>query len=432
MGDFKPFSAYIVGSARSAGGKKNGALSGYHPADLGAAVVDALVKKTNADPSQVEDVIFGCVSQVGAQAGNVARMVVLASNVLPETVPGVTVDRQCGSSQQALHHAAQAVMSGVHDCVIAGGVEVMSTVPIGANVVDGYKAGHGNPMSDSQLAKYGEKLKVFEQYGMNPKAYSQFGGAELLAKKYGITREDVDSFAVSSHAKAAAAQKAGKFKDEIVGLPVKRAPPPKKKGEKGDEAKAAPAAPASEGTHEKDEGVRPGTTMENVQKLKAMFPTGIISPASSSQICDGAAALMICNERGLKKLGLKPIARIHSQALSATDPVLMLEGPIPATQTCLQKAGLKIEDIDLYEVNEAFASVPLAWAKALGADLSKLNVNGGAMALGHPLGGTGAKLMTTLLHELQRRKGRYGVLSICEGGGTANATVIEMMPTAKL
>mmetsp|Transcript_90431 Transcript_90431/g.193900 ORF Transcript_90431/g.193900 Transcript_90431/m.193900 type:complete len:416 (+) Transcript_90431:72-1319(+) len=415
MTDFKPFTAYIVAACRTAGGKKNGKLSGYHPADLGAAVCDSLVERTKVDPAQVEDVIFGCVSQVGSQAGNIGRNVVLASKTLPESVPGTAIDRQCGSSQQAIHSAAQAVMSGVHDCVIAGGVEIMSTVPIGSNIIDGVKAGHGNPMAESHMAKYGKGLESLKEFGMSNKSFSQFGGAELLAKKYNLTREDLDKFGVASQVRAAAATKAGKFKDEIVPVPIKMV-----KGE----------SPA--GDHVTDEGIRAGVTMESIGGLKAMFPNGRITPATSSQICDGASALLICNERGLKTLGLRPRARIHSLALAASDPVIMLEGPIPATQNALKKAGLKMADIDLYEVNEAFAPVPLSLIKALGGDFEKLNVNGGAMALGHPLGGTGAKLMTTLLHELEKRKGRYGLLAICEGGGTANATIIERIPEAKL
>mmetsp|Transcript_126061 Transcript_126061/g.368394 ORF Transcript_126061/g.368394 Transcript_126061/m.368394 type:complete len:416 (-) Transcript_126061:92-1339(-) len=415
MADFKPFTAYIVEACRSAGGKKNGKLSGYHPAELGAAVCDALVERAKVDPSQIDDIIFGCVSQVGSQSGNVGRNVVLASKKIPETVPGTTVDRQCGSSQQAIHAAAQAVMSGTQDCVIAGGVEVMSTVPIGSNVVDGFKAGHGQPMSESMIEKYGEQLKVLKNYGMSPKSFSQFGGAELLGKKYGFTKEDVDKFGFVSQQRAHAATQAGKFKAEIVPVPVKVA-----KGENPG------------GMHAEDEGIRPGVTYDSTAKLKPMFPTGIMTAATSSQICDGASAILICNENGLKKLGLRPRARIHSLALAATDPVIMLEGPVPASKAALAKGGLKIEDVDLYEVNEAFATVPLAFCKALGADFEKLNVNGGAMALGHPLGGTGAKLMTTLLHELEKRKGRYGLLAICEGGGTANATIIERLPESKL
>mmetsp|Transcript_17415 Transcript_17415/g.41303 ORF Transcript_17415/g.41303 Transcript_17415/m.41303 type:complete len:415 (-) Transcript_17415:160-1404(-) len=414
MADFKPFSAYIVDACRLAGGKRNGKLSGYQPAELGAAVCDALVERQRLAGQEVEDVIFGCVSQVGAQSANLGRNVVLSSRLLPESVPGTTVDRQCGSSQQAIHFAAQAVMSGVHDCCIAGGAEAMSLVPIGASVIDGVKAGHGLPMTEAIGEKYQEKLKAFEEFQMSSSAFSQFGGAELLAKKHGITREDTDKFAAISQQRALASTQAGKFKGEIVPVPVKR-----KEGQ-------------SEGMHTEDEGIRPGVTQESVAKLKAMFPNGVLTPASSSQICDGAAAVLICNERGLQKLGLKPMARIHAMALAASDPVVMLEAPIPASQKALEKANLKISDMDIYEVNEAFASVPLAWRKALNADFEKLNVNGGAMALGHPLGGTGAKLMTTLLHELRRRKGRFGLLAICEGGGTANATIVEMLPESKL
>lgn len=423
MGDFKPFTAYIVDACRTAGGKKNGQLSGWHPADLGATVCDGLVERTKIDASHIEDVIIGCVMQTGSQAGNIGRNIVLASKHLPESVPGTAVDRQCGSSQQAIHQGATAVMSGIHDVVIAGGVEVMSTVPIGSNILDSYKAGRGQPMSPQMLTKYQEQLKVFGDMGIDPRSFSQFGGAELLAKKYGLTKDDVNNFAVTSHKRAHEATKAGKFKAEIVPVAAKQVEKKLKDGEK-----AAPAAPA--GNHVLDEGIRPGTNIEGVAKMKPMLKNGLMTPATSSQICDGAAAVLICNERGLKKLGVKPMAKITMLALAATDPVIMLEGPVPASKLVLQKAGLKIEDMDLYEVNEAFAPVPLAWCKALGADFEKLNVNGGAMALGHPLGGTGAKLMTTLLHELEKRKGRYGLLSICEGGGTANATIIERLDSA--
>jgi acetyl-CoA acetyltransferase family protein len=429
MGDFKPFSAYIVDACRTAGGKKNGKLSGWHPADLGATVCDGLVERTKIDPSLVEDVIIGCVCQSGAQAGNIGRNVVLASRLLPESVPGTAVDRQCGSSQQAIHQGATAVMSGVHDCVIVGGVESMSLVPIGANIIDSFQAGHGQPMSPDMFAKYKDSLQQFTDLGLSPSTFSQFGGAELLSKKYGLTKEDLDKFAVASHKRAHEATQAGKFKDEIIPIPARQM---EKKdmlpAEKKDDAPAAPEL------HMHDEGIRPSANLEGVSKMKPMFKNGIITPATSSQICDGAAALLICNENGLKRLGVKPRAKITMLSLAAADPVIMLEGPVPASKACLQKAGLKIEDMDLYEVNEAFAPVPLAWCKALGGDFEKLNVNGGAMALGHPLGGTGAKLMTTLLHELERRRGRYGLLSICEGGGTANATIIERMdmPSSKL
>jgi len=412
--DFKPLSAYIVDACRTAGGKRNGKLSGYHPADLGAAVCDALIERQSLNGAEVEDVIFGCVAQTGAQAANVARTVVLSSRFLPETVPGTSVDQVCGASQQAVHTAVQAVMSGVHDCCIAGGVEAMSTLPIDSAIRAGFKSGHGRPMNAAIADKYRDKLKAFEQFGLSSSVFNQFGGAELLAQKYNLSRQDADRVAAISQSRAAESTKAGKFKDEIVPLPVKR-----KEG-------------ASEGMHLEDEGIRPNVTLERLGKMKALFRNGILTTASSSQICDGAAAVLICNERGLQKLKLKPLARIVSTALVATDPVMIFEGPISASQRALEKAKLKIQDMDLYEVNEAFASVPLAWIKALGADFEKLNVNGGAMALGHPLGCTGAKLLTTLVHELKRQKKRYGLLAVPAAGGLANATIVEMMPSAKL
>lgn len=392
-----PYTAYIVDCVRTPGGKRNGTLASVHPLDLGATVVDELVRRTGVDPNQIDDVIFGCVSQYGAQAGNVARGVVLASKVLPITVPGTAVDRQCGSSQQAIHFAAQAVMSGTQDCVIAGGVENMSMIPIGSNITDGMKAGRGIPITEAMQKKF------------NVRMFSQFEGAELMAEKYDLTREDMDKFAVASHAKAQAATQAGKFKKEIV--PVMGV----------DKATKLPKL------LEVDECIRAGTSMESLGKLNLLKKDGggRLTAGTASQITDGAAALLICNEIGLKKLGLKPRARIVALTLAGSDPKIMLEGPIPATEAAFKRSGLTIKDMDLYEVNEAFCSVPLGWAKAVGADLSKLNVNGGAMALGHPLGATGAKLMTTLVHELERTGGRYGVQAICEGGGTANATIIE-------
>lgn len=392
-----PHTAYIVDCCRTPGGKKKGSLKDVHALTLGATVVDALVTRTGVDPAQIDDVIFGCVSQIGSQAANVARGIVLESKLLPITVPGTSVDRQCGSSQQAIHFAAQAVMSGTQDCVIAGGVENMSTVPIGSNVMDAMVKGRGLPITPAMQDHY--KVRMF----------SQFEGAEMLAKKYDITREDMDKLGYASHMKAKAATEAGKFKQEIV--------PIMGKDPKTGEAKLLSV----------DEGIRGGVTMEKLSSLKLLKKdgTGRVTAGTASQITDGAAALLICNEMGLKKLGLKPRAKIISLALAGSDPVIMLEGPIPATKQAFEKSGLTMKDMDLYEVNEAFASVPLAWVKALGGDLDKLNVNGGAMALGHPLGGTGAKLMTTLVHELERRKGRYGVQAICEGGGTANATIIE-------
>lgn len=402
--------AYIVDCVRTAGGKKNGRLSKWHPVDLGGQVINALVDRNKVDPNAIDDVIFGCVSQIGAQSANLARMCVLASK-LPITVPGTTVDRQCGSSQQAVHFAAQAVMSGTQDCVIAGGVEVMSMIPIGSNVADSVSKGRGIPMPNSVRERFPECTGLM---------FSQFDGAEILAKKCGVTREEMDNFAVLSHKRAAEATKNGYFKNEIIPLMGFN-----KKEEK-------------EQMHDTDEGIRPSTSMESLSKLKPLKKdgTGRITPGTASQICDGASAVIICNERGLKKLGLTPRAKIVSLALAGTDPVMMLYGPVPASKSALEKVNMKIEDIDLYEVNEAFASVPLAWQKELGADINKLNVNGGAMALGHPLGATGTKLLTTLVNELERRKLKTGLLAICEGAGTANATIIELCnaptPTASL
>lgn len=406
--------AYIVEAVRTAGGKQRGVLRDWHPIALGAAVIDGILERTHIDGSLVDDVIVGCVSQVGAQSGNIGRNIVLASG-LPESVPGTAVDRQCGSSQQALHFAAQAVMSGTQDVVIAAGVEHMTSVPIGSNVADGVKAGHGLPISDKIVEKY---MPALTERGQ--KFFSQFEGAELVAEKYDISRLDMEAFAVASHAKAVSATKAGHFKREIVAL----------KGKDKEE---------NEVVHDKDEGIREGTSMESLAKLKDLkgmtskgASKGMVTAGLASQICDGASAILICNEAGLSKLGLRPRAKIIGLTVAAADPVMMLSGPIPATEKLFERTGMTIDEIDLYEVNEAFAPVPLAWAKAMNADLSKLNVNGGAMALGHPLGGTGCKLMTTLLHELERRNGRYGVQAICEGGGTANATMIEICKGGKL
>jgi len=395
-----PFTAYIVEAVRTAGGRKGGRLSQWQPADLGAEVINELVNRTKCKPELVDDVVFGCVSQIGAQAGNIARSCVLASK-LPESVPGTTVDRQCGSSQQAIHFAAQAVMSGTQDIVIAGGVEVMSLIPIGSNVMDGMGAGRGTPMSNNIQERY-----------PGVAMFSQFEGAEMVAKKFGVTRKEMEQAAFESHKRAAAATAKGLFKKEI--LPLKTTDPKTNK----------------EVIHDKDEGIRPDTTLEGLAKLQTLKKGGVITAGVASQICDGAAAMMICNERGLQKLGLRPRAKIISLALAGDDPVMMLSAPIPATVKALAQVNLSMDQIDLYEVNEAFASVPLAWAKQLKADLNKLNVNGGAMALGHPLGGTGAKIMTTMLYELERRGGRYGLQAICEGGGTANATIIEIVRDA--
>jgi acetyl-CoA C-acetyltransferase len=388
-------SAYIVGAVRTATGRKNGRLSEIHPIDLGAIVVDELVDRTGIPTDQVDDVIFGVVMQIGAQASNLGRNVSMSSKLALE-VPGTTVDRQCGSSLQAIQFAAQAVMSGTQDVVIAGGVEAMSKVEIGSNVRDGLEKGRGKPKGERLEAKYP---------GIQ---FSQFDGAELLAEKYGITREELDQFGLLSHQRAASATNEGYFKKEIVPVPIK-------------------LEDGSEDLHTTDEGIRFEANLEGMQSLNPLREEGVITAGTASQISDGSAAIMVANEEAVKKFDLPVRAKIHSLAVVGSDPVIMLEGPIPATQKVLQKAGLSIDDIDLYEVNEAFGSVPLAWAKAVGADLDKLNVNGGAQALGHPLGGTGAKLMTTLVHELERQEKRYGLLAICEGGGTANAMIIERM-----
>ena len=386
--------AYIVEAVRTAGGKRDGRLSLWHPADLGAKVLDELVTRLDMDPALVDDVVFGCVDQVGAQSGNVARNAILSSS-FPESVPGTSVDRQCGSSQQAIHFAIQAVMSGTQDIVIGGGVEVMSMVPIGAAVKDGYDAGHGLPFdSEGMKERY---PGVF---------FSQFTGAELVADKWNLSREDLDKFALESHQKAAHATESKYFDKEI--LPV--------------EGRNA------EGMNDlvmADEGIRFDASLDKLAGLNPVTEGGVITAGNASQITDGAAAVMVCNDAGLKKIQANPRAEIISISVVGDDPVFMLTGPIPASIQALKTANLTIDDMDLYEVNEAFAPVPLAWAEDLKADKSKLNVNGGEMALGHPLGSTGAKLMTTLLHEMERRESTYGLQAICEGGGTANATIIK-------
>ncbi len=387
--------AYIVGAVRTATGRKKGRLSRMHPIDMGAAVIDELVDRTGIPTDKVDDVVFGVVMQIGAQAGNLGRNVAMSSKLALE-VPGTTVDRQCGSSLQAIQFGAQAVMSGTQDVVISGGVEAMSTVEIGSNIRDGLEHGRGVPK--------GERLEM--QYpGIQ---FSQFDGAELLAEKYGISREELDAFGLLSHQRAAAATKNGYFNDEIVPLNIE-------------------LEDGSKDVHTVDEGIRFESTLEGMQSLNTLREGGVITAGTASQISDGAAAIMVANEDAVQKYNLPVRAKIHSLAVVGSDPVIMLEGPIPATEKVLEKAGLTIDDIDLYEVNEAFGSVPLAWTKALNADPEKLNVNGGAQSLGHPLGGTGAKLMTTLVHELERRDARYGLVAICEGGGTANAMIIERM-----
>lgn len=387
--------AYIVDAVRTAGGRRNGRLSQVHPVDLGAVVIDALLARTGLDPNKVEDVIMGCVSQIGPQTFNLGRATILASR-LPDSVPGVTVDRQCGSGQQAIHFAAQAVMSGNQDVVIAGGIENMSMTPIGSPMAIAEKAGMRTPFDQNEITK---------RYPGS--TFSQFVGAERMAQKYGVTRAELDDFAYQSHIKGAAAYEGGYFKHEIIPMEVE--------------------VEGKKVMHEVDEGLRPNASLQAISELKPLVEGGLITAASSSQICDGAAAVLVVSERALKQYGLTPLARIHDMTVVGSDPTMVLEGPIPATRKILERTGLKITDIDIYEVNEAFGSVPLAWAKAIGADVKKLNVNGGAQALGHPLGATGAKLMGTLAYELRRRGGRYGLLSICEGLGTANATIIENM-----
>jgi acetyl-CoA C-acetyltransferase len=362
--------AYIVAAARTAGGRKGGRLAGWHPADLAASVLNTLVERTGADPASVEDVIMGCVGQGGEQAVNVARNAVLASK-LPESVPGTSIDRQCGSSQQALHFAAQAVMAGSMDIVIAAGVESMTRVPMGSPSILASKAGMGHYKSPGMEARYPNIQ------------FSQFTGAEMVAEKYGLSKDDLDTYAFQSHQRAIAATEAGRFKDEIIPLQITR-------------------ADGTTDTHHIDEGIRFDATLDGIRGVKLIAENGKLTAASASQICDGASGVMVVNEKGLKQLGIKPLARIHHMTMMGGDPVIMLEAPLPATKRALEKAGMKIDDIDLFEVNEAFASIPTAWLKATGADPKRLNVNGGAIALGHPLGGSGTKLMTTLVHALQQ------------------------------
>ncbi len=387
--------AYIVAAARTAGGKKGGRLAGWHPADLAAQVLNTLLDRTKVDPELVEDVIMGCVGQAGEQATNIARNAVLASK-LPESVPATSVDRQCGSSQQALHFAAQAVMSGTMDVVIAAGVESMSRVPMGLPSSLPAKNGFGNYMSPEMQRRYP---------GIQ---FSQFMGAEMLVKKYGLTRAQLDQFSLLSHQRAMAATKAGLFQQEIVPIEI----------EMPDGTKQM---------HVMDEGIRPDATLEGISSVKLLQEGGALTAASASQICDGASGVMVVSERGLKTLGVQPLARVHHMSLMGHDPVIMLEAPLPATMRALKKAGMSINDIDLFEVNEAFASVPVSWLQFTGADPDRLNVNGGAIALGHPLGGSGTKLMTTLLHALKQRNKRWGLQTMCEGGGMANVTIVERL-----
>jgi len=387
--------AYIVAAARTAGGRKGGRLKDWHPADLGGKVIDELIARTGADPELIEDVIVGCVDQAGEQGMNIARNAVLASK-LPESVPATSVDRQCGSSQQALHFGAQAVMSGAMDVVIAAGIESMTRVPMGMPISLPFKNGFGIYKSPNIEARYPNIQ------------FSQFAGAEMMAKKYGLTKDQLDEYAYNSHQKAIAATQAGLFDAEIVPLEVT-------------------LEDGSKEMHKVDEGIRFDANLEAIRSVKLLVEGGAITAASSSQICDGASGVMIVNEKGLKALGLEPLARIHHMTVVGGDPVIMLEAPLPGTERALKKAGMKIDDIDLYEVNEAFASVPTAWLQVLGADPERLNVHGGAISLGHPLGASGTKLMTTLVHALKAKNKRYGLQTMCEGGGLANVTIVERL-----
>ncbi len=387
--------AYIVAAARTAGGRKGGRLSGWHPVDMAAAILDSLVGRANIDPARIDDVIMGCVMQTGEQSNNVARNAVLASK-LPESVPGTSIDRQCGSSQQALHFAAQAVMSGTMDVVIAAGVEGMTRVPMGLASTLPAKNGFGHYKSPGIERQYPDIQ------------FSQFTGAEMMAQKYGIGKEELDQYSYASHQRAIAATQAGAFKDEIVPLPITR-------------------ADGASDTHHIDEGIRFDASIEGIRGVKPIADGGRITAASASQICDGASGVIVVNDKGLRDLGIAPLARIHHLTMMGGDPVIMLDAPLHATKRALERAGMSIDDIDLFEVNEAFASVPTAWLKTTGADPERLNVNGGAIALGHPLGSSGTKLMTTLVHALKARNERYGLQTMCEGGGMANVTIVERL-----
>jgi len=388
--------AFIVAAARTAGGKRGGALKDWHPADLGARVLDALVERSGIDPAAVEDVIAGCVGQIGEQSFHIGRNMVMASR-LPDSVPAVSIDRQCGSSQQSLHFAAQAVMSGTQDVVIACGVESMTRVPMGLPVILPMQAGIG-------IGPWPQSIK--DRYGVTE--FSQFTGAEMIAQHYGMSREQLDAFALESHRRGAAAIERGDFDDEVVPLTVVD-------------------ADGNERQHSRDEGVRPDASMDGLASLKTLKPDGVVTAGNASQICDGASGVLVVSERALKEHGLTPLARVDHLTVTAGDPVIMLMEPVPATRRALERSGRRIEDIDLYEVNEAFAPVPLAWLREIGGDPDRLNVNGGAIALGHPLGASGTKLMTTLLHALKQRGKRFGLQTMCEGGGIANVTIVEAL-----
>jgi len=380
--------AYIVEAVRSPVGRRGGSLTEVHPLDLASHAITALIDRSGVDPGAVEDVVWGCIDQIGPQAGDLARTAWLAAG-MPEHVPGVTVDRQCGSSQQALHFAAQGVMSGTQDLVVAGGSEHMTTLPIASSAYIAKEFGYED--------QYAGSVGWAKRYGDQP--VTQFHGAEMIAEQWDISREDMEVFSLESHRRAIRAIDEGRFDREIE--------------------------PLAGLTH--DEGPRRDTTLEKMAGLKTLTEGGRLTAGIASQISDGSAALLLASEQAVADHGLTPRARIHNLTVRAEDPIRMLSAPIPATRHALQKTGLSLEDIDLVEINEAFASVVLAWAKDLDADLDKVNVNGGAIALGHPLGATGAKLMTTLLHELERSGGRYGLQTMCEGGGQANVTIIERL-----
>lgn len=380
--------AYIIDAIRTPTGRRRGSLSHVHGADLGGFVLKQIVERNAIPDADYDDVVFGCVDTIGPLAGDIARSCWLAAG-LDEGVPGVTVDRQCGSSQQALHFAAQAIMSGCNDVVVAGGVQTMTQVPISAAMLAGQQFGHETPLGGSKgwMGRYGTAT------------FTQFESAEMIAQKWDITRRDMEEFALESHLRADRAIKEGRFDREIVPL---------------------------EGLSQ-DETVRPETTVEKMAELDALTEGGLIHAGVSSQTCDAASAVLLASEDAVKRYNLKPRARIHHMSVRADDPIWMLTAPIPATAHALKKTGMSMDDIDLVEINEAFASVAMAWLKETGYDHGKTNVNGGAIALGHPLGATGMKLMTTLLHELERTGGRYGLQTMCEGGGQANVTIIERL-----
>jgi len=385
-------SVYIVEAVRTAGGRRNGRLSTLHANDLGAVALNAIVRRTGVDPTVIEDVILGCVTQAGEQSLNVARNVVLASQ-LPQSVPAVTIDRQCGSSQQSVQFAAQAILSGTQNMVIAAGVESMTRAPMGSAALPGSNIA---PRSQAVMSRFGVET------------FSQFAGAEMIARKNNFSREDLDAFALESHRRAARATQQGAFADEIIPIEVT-------------------LADGTQVTHDRDEGVRVDASAEGLAGLKTLAEGGLITAGNASQICDGASAVLLASEAALKAHNLKPLARIVNMTVTGGDPVIMLEEPLFATDKALRRAGLSIGDMDLYEVNEAFASIPMAWLKHMLADPAKLNVHGGAIALGHPLGATGAKLLATLIHALRARGKRYGLQTMCEGGGMANVTIVEAL-----